>query len=190
MVGAESERGVVEACQNGSREAFRTLFVTYKDRVYSIALRYSGNESAAMDITQDVFVKLFSRIIEFRGEASFESWLYRLVVNSCLDYRRKASRLVPLLEEVSQRLFVSKEDPTRNLERSEIGRRVQEAVAKLPPNLRMAIVLRYTEELSYEEIAGVFGISKGTVASRLNRAHKDLARRLSHMSGRLEERDV
>ena len=64
------------------------------------------------------------------------------------------------------------------------------AIAKLTPDLRMAIVLRYTEGLSYEEIAEVFGVSKGTVASRLNRAHKDLARRLSHMSGWLEERNA
>lgn len=187
MVAAESERGVVEACQKGSREAFHALFLAHKDRVYSVALRFSGNEATAMDITQDTFVKLFSRIREFRGEASFESWLYRLVVNACLDQRRKTRRLVPLLEEMTHRLFVSKENPAESLARSETSRKVQAAVAKLTPDLRLAIVLRYTEGLSYEEMAEVFGISKGTVASRLNRAHKDLARRLSHMSGWLEE---
>jgi RNA polymerase sigma-70 factor (ECF subfamily) len=190
MVAAESGRGVVEACQRGSRRAFHALFVAHKERVYSIALRFSGNEATAMDITQDIFVKLFSRIAEFRGEASFESWLYRLVVNSCMDHRRRTCRLVPLLEEMRQRLFVSKENLAEELERSETSRRVQAAVAKLPPDLRMAIVLRYTEGLSYEEMAEVFGISKGTVASRLNRAHKDLARRLSRRNGWLEEKDA
>src|SRR5271169_2435941 len=76
---------VIEACQRGDSDAFRALFEAYKDRVYSIALRYSGNPAAAMDITQDTFVKLLSRIGEYRSEASFESWLYRLVVNACID---------------------------------------------------------------------------------------------------------
>ncbi len=192
MPGAESECGVVEACQKGDRDAFRALFLAHKDRIYSIALRFSGDAATAMDLTQDTFVKLFSRIAEFRGEASFESWLYRLVVNSCMDYRRKTRRLAPLLEGVSHRLFVSKEDVARRAERSEISRQVQAAVAKLSPDLRMAIVLRYTEGLSYEEIAEVFGISKGTVASRLNRAHKELARRLSpgHRNSYLEAGDA
>ena len=190
MVAAEGGRGVVAACQQGSREAFRALFLAHKDRVYSIALRFSDDEATAMDITQDIFVKLFSRIGEFRGEANFESWLYRLVVNCCLDHRRRTRRLVPLLDEMSRRLFVAKENPAESLERSETSRRVQAAVAKLPPDLRMTIVLRYTEGLSYEEMAAVFGISKGTVASRLNRAHKDLARRLGHRSPWLEEKDA
>ncbi|HWB98694.1 MAG TPA: sigma-70 family RNA polymerase sigma factor [Bryobacteraceae bacterium] len=187
MVVAESERSLVEACQQGSREAFHALFLAHKDRVYSIALRFSGNEATAMDITQDTFLKLFFQIGSFRGEASFESWLYRLVVNSCLDQKRKTRRLVPLLEEMRHRLFVSQDNPAASLARSETSRKVQAAVAKLSPDLRLSIVLRYTEGLSYEEMAEVFGVSKGTVASRLNRAHKELARRLLHMNGRLEE---
>ena len=68
---------VIEACQRGDPDAFRMLFEAYKDRVYSIALRYSGNPAAAMDIAQDTFLKLLSRIGDYRSEASFDSWLYR-----------------------------------------------------------------------------------------------------------------
>src|SRR3981189_3303611 len=78
MVLEETDRELVEACQRGEGEGFRALFERHKDKVYSIALRYSGDESTAMDIAQDTFVKLYSSIRSFRGESTFESWLYRL----------------------------------------------------------------------------------------------------------------
>src|SRR5580692_10244815 len=83
---------VIEACKRGDRDAFRALFETYQDRVYSIALRYSGDRAQALDIAQDVFVKLLNNIGNFRGDAGFETWLYRMVVNRCLDDKRTARR--------------------------------------------------------------------------------------------------
>src|SRR5437773_11779231 len=100
MVLEETDREIVEACQRGESEAFRALFEAHKDKVYSIALRYGGDATVAMDIAQETFLKLFSRIGGFRGDASFESWLYRLVVNSCFDQKRRTRRLVPLFEEL------------------------------------------------------------------------------------------
>src|SRR5512133_505522 len=97
LVAPEIDPELLEACRSGDREAFRGLFEMYKDKVYSIALRYSGNPATAMDITQDVFVTLFSQIARFRGDSSFDTWLYRLVANRCLDQRRKFSRIVPLI---------------------------------------------------------------------------------------------
>ena len=173
---------LLSACRSGDRDAFRILFDSYKDKVYSIALRYSGNASTSMDITQEVFVKLFSCLGGFRGESSFDTWLYRLVVNSCLDHRRKFSRLVPLLSEVIRHLHVN-ESITGRLIRSQTRGEVQAAIARLDPELRMTVVLRYTEGLPYEEIAEVMSCSRGTVASRLHRAHRLLARRLSHLDG-------
>src|ERR1700730_14496970 len=99
LVALEIYPQLISPCRPGTTEAFRALCELNQDKVYSIALRYAGNPAAAMDITQDVFVKLFSRIGDFRGDSSFETWLYRLVVNSCLDQRRKLRRLVPLLGE-------------------------------------------------------------------------------------------
>jgi RNA polymerase sigma-70 factor (ECF subfamily) len=180
MVLEGSNRELVAGCQRGEREAFRALFETYKDQVYSIALRFSGDPATAMDIAQDTFVKLFSRIGDFRGDSSFETWMYRMVVNSCLDHRRRSWRLLPLIDEVAGRLRESR-DCLAELMRSEMGERVQTAVERLSPDLRMVVVLRYTEGLAYEEIAEVLGCSAGTVASRLNRAHKALERRLAHL---------
>src|SRR4051794_25405235 len=93
-----SQHDLIGRCRAADPDAFRALFDLYKDRVYSIALRYSGDESLAQDIAQDTFVKLFSTIGSFRGDASFDSWLYRLVVNACFDQKRKTRRLTPLID--------------------------------------------------------------------------------------------
>lgn len=167
---------VIAACRRGDRDAFRALFETYQDRVYSIALRYTGDPAQALDIAQDVFVKLLNNIGDFRGESGFETWLYRMVVNRCLDQRRRGRRLVALLEG-----FFARSEQASALEgllRSEMQEQVQRVVATLPPEQRIAVVLRYTEGLSYDEIARITRVSAGTVASRLNRAHKFLERRL------------
>ena len=162
----EAGRDVIDACRRGETDAFAALFDLHRDRVYSIALRFSGDPSVALDITQETFLKLLSKIGEFRGEATFESWLYRLVVNGCLDYRRAGRRWSPVLDGWLGALRAS-------------GESVQNVVAKLPPELRIVVILRYTEQLSYDEIAEILRCPQGTVASRLNRAHKLLERRLA-----------
>lgn len=176
--------GVITACQEGDREAFRLLFEAYKDRVFSIACYSLGNEAAADDITQQIFVKLFTRIGQFRGDSEFSTWLYRLVINSCLDERRKQKRFLPV--EDFTPMPVQRKSPETKYERREIAGSVREAIGGLKPKMRLPILLKYIEGLSYEEIAAVLGCSKGTVASRLNRAHKALAKKLSYLRGELE----
>jgi RNA polymerase sigma-70 factor (ECF subfamily) len=183
LVATEIDPELLDACRSGDRDAFRILFEMYKDKVYSVALRYSGDAAAGMDITQDVFVRLFSQLGSFRGESSFETWLYRLVVNCCFDHRRKLRRIVPLLGGIVRR-FHMKERITGDLIRSETRAEVQAAIARLPDDLRIAIVLRYTQGLSYEEMAEALNCARGTVASRLNRAHKRLARQLKYLEGK------
>src|SRR5436305_1080277 len=148
MAITQAERELVSACQRGERDAFRELFENYKDRVYSVALRFAGNPNTAMDIAQDTFLKLFSSIRDFRGDSSFDTWIYRLVVNSCLDHRRRARRLTPLVDAFMGTLRASA-DAFADVLQAEIAERVRSAVDRLSPDLRMAIVLRYTEGLSY-----------------------------------------
>ena len=183
MVLEETGKELVEACQRGEREAFRALFEKHKDKVYSIALRYCGDADIAMDIAQETFLKLFSSIGSFRGDSSFESWLYRLVVNSCFDQKRRTRRLMPLMDEFLDALRAPGESALDEVVRAERGSRVRSVVGSLPPEQRMMIVLRYTQGLSYEEIAAILGCSTGTIASRLNRVHKVLERRLSRVAG-------
>ena len=204
--GASEER-LIEACRQGDREAFRQLFEAHKDRAWTIALHFIGDEAAARDITQQVFLKLFSTIGQFRGEAGFSTWLYRLVVNACLDEQRRRRRFLSFdffggdksAEDGDSGMNAMERQQAKQFEQGgqkspqedrysqlEISASVKAAVKDLKPKLRITILLKYFEGLSYEEIAGVLGCSTGTVASRLNRGHKELARRLHHLRGGFE----
>ena len=187
MVLEYTESEVIEGCRRGDPEAFRALFEKHKDMVYSVALRYSGDAAVAQDIAQDTFLKLFSTIGSFRGDSNFEAWLYRMVVNSCFDQKRKTRRLTPLLAGIVDALRTPDLSVLDEVLRSEMSTRVRSVVDSLAPEQRMVIVLRYTQGLSYDEIAAILGCAPGTVASRLNRAHKTLARRLSRMAGTKEK---
>ena len=182
MVAEETERELVEACQRGETDAFRALFEAYKDRVYSVALRFSGQPAAAMDIAQDTFVKLFECIHQFQWNASFDTWVYRIVANRCLDRRRSERKWLPLAADFLARRRAP-DDCLRDLLDREFKQHLQTSVDELVPDLRIVIVLRYTEGLSYDEIAEVLRCSPGTVASRLHRAHKILERRLRKQAG-------
>ena len=183
MTDSQIDRRVVEACQRGDREAFRVLFETYQDRVYTQALYYFRmDEATAKDVTQQVFLKLFSAINGFRHEAQFTTWLYQVVFHVCADEGRKRRSIVPFVSAATQpRDGHPAESSEDRFLRRELDHDVQQAVAELKPKLRAPVLLKYLDGLSYEEIAVVLGCSKGTVASRLNRAHKILARRLEHL---------
>lgn len=185
---AAADRSLIAACQRGDREAFRLLFEKYKDRVYSLALHFSGNEAVAQDVAQRIFLKLYTSIGQFRGDAHFTTWLYRMVFNACTDEQRKTRRLVPF--EGGAVTAVERRGERRPQEQAQFRRQISDAVRgalqRLKPELRQPLVLRYVEGLSYQEIAAALGCSAGTIASRLNRAHKLLARQLAHLRGELD----
>jgi RNA polymerase sigma-70 factor (ECF subfamily) len=174
---------VIEACRQGDRDAFQLLFETYKDRVFSIAVYSAGGDRAvADDVTQQIFLKLFTAIRQFRGDSEFTTWLYRLVVNACVDERRRRKRWLPLGDGVATTQPTDRRAQEKQFDRLEIRETVREAIAELKPKFRLPILLKYIEGLSYDEIATVMGCSKGTVASRLNRGHSQLAKRLAHLN--------
>lgn len=180
---------VIEACRHGDREAFRLLFEAYKDKVYSISLYYfKGEEASARDVTQQVFLKLMTKIEQFHRDAEFTTWLYRLVVNACTDEQRRRRRFLPFGDgfEMSGHGQV-KSSQEEHFARVEMADCVKAAIGELRPKLRLPILLKYVEGLSYDEMALVLNCSKGTIASRLNRGHKILARQLSHLRGALAE---
>jgi len=174
----------IEACRRGDSDALQLVFETYRDRVYSIALCYfDGDEAAAKDITQDVFLKLMTAITQFENRSQFSTWLYRVVTNACLDRHRSFRRLLFFADvPAGTRRAQSAED--RYIQ-NELETSVRKVIAGMQPKLRMAILLKYFEDLSYDEMAVVLGCSRGTVASRLNRAHQILARKLAHLRGTL-----
>ena len=171
---------LVAMAKSGERSAFDELVrETYAD-TYALAFRLTGNEDDACDVLQDAYLRAYRSLKRFRGDAAFSTWVYRLVVNCCLDHRRRSWRLIPIADDLLAVLRAPGDSLDRMLH-TEMRDRVRGAVDKLPPDLRMVVVLRYTEGLSYDEIAEVLGCATGTVASRLNRAHKALERRLANV---------
>lgn len=154
--------------------------------MYSLAVHLTRDPSLAADVTQEVFLKLLTRITQFRGEARFRTWLARIVVNAAWDQKR-ASRGTRALEEESEvHAPLAAASPEDNAARDEAARAVRKAVARLNARLRAPLVLRYIGGLSYEEIGEALGISPGTVASRLFRALRTLARTEPSLRGHRE----
>jgi RNA polymerase sigma-70 factor (ECF subfamily) len=180
--GGELSPEILDACRRGDREAFRALYEAYKDRVYSIAFYFfQADADAAGEVTQQVFLKLMREIERFRGDAAFSTWLYRLVVNACID--RARGRRADVVGEDPVTLDTMAASPALSHEelfaRREVATSVQRAIATLPPKLRAAILLRYFEDLSYSDMANALKCSIGTVASRLSRGHRLLAKKLA-----------
>jgi RNA polymerase sigma-70 factor (ECF subfamily) len=175
---------IIEACRVGDRDAFRALYGLYKDRVYSIALYFfHGDRGIAADISQQVFLRLMSSISRFRGDAEFSTWLYRMVVNVCVDAARRRKSEPPVAANTNLEALAGPDSQERDFARAQTVNSVQKAVSALPAKFRIAILLRYFEGLSYEDMARALGCSMGTVASRLSRGHRILAERLKDLGG-------
>jgi RNA polymerase sigma-70 factor (ECF subfamily) len=171
---------ILEACRCGDREAFQALYEAYKDKVYSIALYYfHGDRNAASDVAQQAFLKLYTSIGQFRGQSEFSTWLYRLVVNACTDAKRKYKTQVVPVERSALEALAGKGSvggsQEEHFEREQMAKSVRGAVSALPPKFRLAILLRYFEGMSYDEMGKALNCSMGTVASRLSRGHRLLA---------------
>jgi RNA polymerase sigma-70 factor (ECF subfamily) len=171
---------LLAACCAGDRQAFAQLFELCRDRVYAIAVHLCADRGVAADVTQDVFIKLLTRMPQFRRQAAFSTWLYRIVVNTAIDYQRATRRIVPLPTS-NPRVRPEGDSVETNYARAERNTRIRAAVLGLPMKLRAPLVLRHIEGLAYHEIAETLAISPGTVASRLSRAHRRLARELADL---------
>jgi RNA polymerase sigma-70 factor (ECF subfamily) len=171
--------GVIDACRQGDREAFRVLYEAYKDKVYSIALYFfHGDAAVAADVTQHVFLKLMESIEQFRGDSGFSTWLYRFVVNACIDTTRGSAARAQATDPAMFDTLPAEGSHEDTFAVAQVAASVRAAVSSLSPKIRIAILLRYFEDLSYEEMAAVLKCSPGTVASRLSRGHQTLARTL------------
>ena len=168
---------------SGVSGGFRALYDRHQARVYTMALRFSGDPSQAQDITQTVFMKVYRNLETYRGDAQFSTWLYRIVWNVCRDHHRKKrlTAWLPFSETPEVATIPTRDSPDRSYLQREQQIRIAAAIEQLPPNLRMPILLKYLEDLTYREIATALGWRLGTVASRLNRAHKMLAKKLADL---------
>jgi len=184
-----SDGDLVRAVRHGDRDAFQALVERYQRKVTAVALGMVRNREDALEIAQETFVKAFESLQSFKGDSSFYTWLYRIVVNLAIDFRRRERRrpTVPIEEpagtdgDQGYRLQLKEErlaDPFEQAQAREIGERVAAAVDELTPDHKAVILLREVEGLSYEEISRVMQCSKGTVMSRLHYARKKLQKKL------------
>jgi RNA polymerase sigma-70 factor (ECF subfamily) len=163
----------------GDAPAFEELVMTYQHRVFGVALRMLGNRAEAEDVAQEAFVRAHRALGAFRGDAKLSTWLYAITSRLCLN--RLASgerRMARQGEDALLRLSDAGPRPDAALERRELETALGRAIAELPEDRRIVVVLRDLEGLSYEEIAQVLELELGTVRSRLHRARAELKEKL------------
>ena len=172
------DKHIVAQARRGELSAFEELVTRYEKRVYAIALRSSGSPEDAADITQEVFLRAWRSMKDFRGDSGFATWLFRITMNQCVDYaRHKQSQppTQPLVqgeddEERELPLPDTAPSPEEHLENSELGRELAAALDEVSDELRRIVLLRDVSGMSYTEIAEILEVSEGTVKSRLSRA--------------------
>jgi RNA polymerase sigma-70 factor, ECF subfamily len=171
--------GFLDRLRAGDAAAFEDLVMTYQHRVFGVALRMLGNAAEAQDVAQEAFVRAHRALGDFRGDAKLSTWLYAITSRLCLTRlaagERRAGRAG---EEALLRLADAGPAPDARLERSELEAALQRAIAELPEEARIVVVLRDLEGLPYEEIAQALDLPLGTVRSRLHRARADLKDKL------------
>ena len=168
----KEERAWLDRCATGDERAIRWILHRYRDRVVRLATHVLHNSREAEDVAQEAFVKAFRQIDQFRGESGFYAWLYRIVINLCLDRmrRKSASSEIPLEERTLTMPTQARPDMEKRI-------MVEQILNSLTPPMRAALVLREVEGLEYAEIAEVLNIPVGTVRSRLNTAREQFRRR-------------
>jgi RNA polymerase sigma-70 factor, ECF subfamily len=169
---------LVRLARSGADDALAALYGRYADRIVTLCFYALGSRPAAEDAMQSVFLKVFRGLADFRGQSAFRTWLFRIAINHCNDeLRTRSAEYVPLESIMgSDREIAARLSPEEEHESRQVELIVARALRELSPKLRSVAVLRYIEDLSYDEIAAVLDCSKGTVASRLNRALTDLER--------------
>jgi len=175
----EDSGELLERLRTGNAAAFEELVVSHQHRIFAVALRMLGDAAEAQDVAQEVFVRVYRAIGKFRGESKLSTWLYAITARLCLTRLAAGERrLVRHGEEVLARVVDGQADPVAAAERGELEVALHRAIAELPDDRRIVVVLRDLEGLSYEEIAQTLHLELGTVRSRLHRARMDLKEKL------------
>lgn len=179
MENRSDELSNVNRFKKGDKTAFEELVLKYQDRIYNLCRHMLGNTSDAEDAAQDTFIKAYQKLKDFKPEASLYTWLYRIAVNTCLDYKKK-----PFFESLFMKADEDEEyipeavsedpSPEKLYESKQLGLALRKGIGKLSLKLRTVIILKEIEGLSYEEIADILEVSTGTVKSRISRARDEL----------------
>jgi len=176
MVATDDEKRRVIQSQNGDQGAFEALIKDHQRMIHSLCYRMSGSLADAEDLAQETFIHAYQHLDGFRADARFSSWLYRIAVNQCLNWQKRRQRLQQLHQQWSE------QDRQPAGPEAAQAQQIQEALLKLPPKQRAAVVLTTYDGLSHAEAAAALGCSETTVSWRLFAARGKLKRLLKHLT--------
>ncbi|WP_027621308.1 sigma-70 family RNA polymerase sigma factor [Acetivibrio clariflavus] len=178
-----NEKDLVERAKSGELEAFEQLIIGCQKKVFNIAFRMVGNYDDANELAQEVFIKAFRSIKNFKGDSSFSTWIYRITANVCLDeLRKRKNRTIVSLDQdielndgdVKRQMPDNAPTPDMEAESNEVKSIVNESIQQLPDDYKSMIILRDIQGFSYDEISKIVNCPEGTVKSRINRARQAL----------------
>ncbi|MFN3648922.1 MAG: RNA polymerase sigma factor [Armatimonadota bacterium] len=175
----DSDLNLIRLFRAGDEAAFDRLYVKHQEYVYNVCLGILANADDARDSTQETFLRVYRKVAEFRAEAAFSTWLYRVAVNVCVGHLRKRPRTATASLEDENVREIADDAPELDsgLTRAVDEALVRELVAELPEDYRVVLVLRYFQNLSYEEMMEVLGYTLGQVKVKLHRARRAFAKR-------------
>ena len=176
------EKDIVKKASLGDHAAFEQIVNLYEKKVYNIALRYCNNSHDAMDISQEVFLRVYRFLPKFNGESQFSTWIYRITMNVCHDLVGKKNNITELSldgkneDDEDYQVEVSDErfSPEKQLEQKELRETIKKGIATLDESYRDAVIMRDVNGLAYEDIADILQVSVGTVKSRIARGREKL----------------
>lgn len=182
----ENDSDLINRAKSGDSKSYDKLLKKYKNSVYSLVLRMVRNSQEAEDLTQEAFIKAFNSLASFNEEYAFSTWLYKIATNNCIDFFRKRKLQTYSLDkpiqykdsEIQHEIPDPDLNPEKSIMATERNKLIKEAINKLPEKYHRAIVLRHSEEKSYEEIAEILGLPLGTVKARIFRAREMLNKTL------------
>jgi|HubBroStandDraft_6_1064221.scaffolds.fasta_scaffold220870_2 RNA polymerase sigma-70 factor, ECF subfamily len=184
LIVSSDEKQLIRECLAGRTEAFGELVIRYQDRLFNALTGILGSPEDARDVAQDAFVHAFQRLKTFRGQSAFYSWLFRIALNAAASQRRRTKRKTTSIDATRDERGGEPLDrhpeavPSHALEADERRLAVQSALAKLPAEFRIPLVLKEIDGMKYHEIAAIIGCPVGTVRSRIHRARSELRQRL------------
>jgi RNA polymerase sigma-70 factor, ECF subfamily len=180
-----ADSDLISRAAGGDPSAFQALVERHRSMVYRVAYQFAGNHHDAEDIAQEVFIKVYRSLDRFRQDSQLSSWMYRIVMNACIDHRRRHSPAgaAPFGEEAEQKMLntpESRPDPEDHAYAEELGEVLETEIGRLPKGQRIVFVMRHHQGMKLCEIAAALGLAEGTVKRQLHAAVHRLRQALSH----------
>ena len=194
VLAKDTDKELVRRVQKGDRRAFDLLFSRYQHKILNLVGRYLRDPQDVEDVTQEAFIKAFRALPRFRGDSAFYTWLYRIAINTAKNHLVARSRRPPGTDvDVEDAQFMDGADllregesPESALARDELSQAIDDAIGRLPDDLRSAVTLREFDGLSYEQIAEIMDCPVGTVRSRIFRARESIDQHIAPLITRRE----